>query len=72
MSIVSSSYTVDLHSQADGRKYVEERHTDADGSVTVISYLAVGVVDYAAIAAVRAGEINNALVAAEAAQVLYG
>jgi len=33
MSIVSSTYTIDAHTQADGSKYVVEQHTDSAGRV---------------------------------------
>lgn len=33
MGIVSSSYTIDAHTQADGSRYVTETHTDSEGRV---------------------------------------
>jgi len=51
--IVSSDFTVG-HAQADGRRYVTERHTFDDGSVEVVEYLADSKADHAAIMAARA------------------
>ena len=67
MSIVSSAYTQDAHTQAGGGRYVIEQHTDADGQVYQVGpYLAPAGFDVAARLASRAVEINNQLAEAEA------
>jgi len=63
--IVQSTYTVGP-AQVDGRRYVEERHTDSTGYVHVVGYLAAIGTDYAAVMAARVPGINKALREAEA------
>lgn len=72
MSIVSSTYTVDDHAQADGRRYVVESHTDSAGGVHRVQYLAVAGADYQAIANARAVVIADQLAEAEAQAVVNG
>lgn len=62
MSIVSSSYTVG-HAQRDGRRYVTERHTDDDGGVYEVEYLAPDGTDYQAVMQARATAITEQLAA---------
>lgn len=72
MSIVSSTYTLDDHAQADGRKYVTEMHTDSVGTVHTERYLAAVGADYQAIANARAAVIAAALADAEAEAITNG
>ena len=72
MSIVSSTYTVDAHEQADGRKYVVETHADSTGAVHSMIYLAAVGADYQAIASARAATISAALADAEVEAVVNG
>jgi hypothetical protein len=52
MPIVSSTHVVG-HAQADGRRYVTERHTDHLGATHEVSYLATVNADYVAIRTAR-------------------
>jgi hypothetical protein len=54
MAIVSSTYELDDHAQADGRTWVKESHTDSSGIVHTLNYLAPQGADYQAIANARA------------------
>lgn len=65
MPIVSSTYRIDGHAQADGRRYVIEDHTDSTGVVHRVEYLAASGTDYQSVADARAIAIAEALVAAE-------
>lgn len=65
MSIVSSTHTLG-HAQADGRRYVTERHTDSMGAVYVVEYLAAVGTDYVAVRDARAVVIADQLAEAEA------
>lgn len=70
MAIVSSTYAVE-QPQIDGRRYVNEMHTDHLGNVYRIGYGPVpDTTDYAAVCAARAVELEQALADAEAAQVI--
>lgn len=70
MPIVSSTHIVG-HAQADGRRYVTERHTDDAGVVHLREYLAAEGADYVAVRDARAAQINADLAEAEA-QALFG
>lgn len=69
MSVVSSTYTLG-HQQADGRRYVTERHTLHTGQVVVNEYGPVGTIDYDAHKAAKAAEIEEALAQAEFEAIL--
>jgi len=69
MSIVSSTYTVG-HAQADGRRWVIERHTDHLGAVHERRYKAADGVDYVAIRTARIALIEAELAEQEAALLL--
>jgi hypothetical protein len=71
MAIVSSTHVV-AHAQIDGRRYVTETHTDSDGGVHVVEYLAAVGADYVAIRTARAGQIAEQLAAQEADAILAG
>lgn len=72
MSIVSSTYTVDSYAQADGRKYVTEKHIDTTGVEHTSVYLADPGADYQAIMEARAIKLAAKLAEAEAEAVLNG
>jgi hypothetical protein len=72
VSIVSSAYVADGHTQLDGRRYVEEAHTDSVGVVHSVRYLAPVGADYQAIANARASQIADALAEAEAQAAIDG
>ena len=72
MSIVSSTYTLDNHTQIDGRRYVTELHTDHIGVAHLVEYLAPIGADYQSIANARADSIALALAEAEAEELLNG
>lgn len=59
MSIVSSTFELERHAQRDGSRYVIERHVDGHGVEHVVSYLARGVMDHAAILAARAEQLSE-------------
>lgn len=65
MPIVSSTHAVG-HAQVDGRRYVTEAHTDGDGGVHRLEYLANIGADYVAIRTTRAAQISDQLAEAEA------
>lgn len=65
MPIVSAAHIVG-HAQADGRRYVVERHTDGSGAEHLREYLADAGVDYVAVRDVHAQQIADALAEAEA------
>lgn len=69
MSIVSSTHTVG-HAQADGRRYVVESHTDSQGVVYGIEYLAAVGTDYVAVRDARAVQLAVQLAEAEADALL--
>jgi len=56
--IVSSTFVVDDHAQADGRRYVTETHVDGNGESITLSYLANIDADYDAILAAHAQGIS--------------
>lgn len=66
MPIVSSTVSEEV-AQKDGRKWVEERHTDHVGLVYVLRYLASSGVDINAVLSARATQILNDLVRTEIA-----
>ncbi len=69
MAIVSTEINVG-HAQIDGRRYVEELHTNHLGVVHRIEYLAAVDTDTAAIAAAHAVQIAEDMAEAEAAALL--
>jgi len=69
MPIVSSTHTVG-HPQVDGRRYVTEVHTDSDGVVHRVEYLASVGADYVAVRDARAVQIADQLAEAEAQALL--
>lgn len=69
MPIVSSSYTIDAHQQADGGRYVIESHTDDIGVVRAVQYAlpaGQGTAEADAFLAQRAAAMNAQLAEAEA------
>jgi len=71
MSIVSSTYTQDAHSQVGGGKYVIEQHTDSEGKVYQVGpYVVPDGFDMNARLAARASQLSAQLADEEAAQVL--
>lgn len=60
MAIVSSIYN-EGHAQIDGRHYVIEQHTDSEGVLHQIEYLASIGSDYVAILAARAAFLEEEL-----------
>lgn len=67
MPIVSSTHTIDAHTQQGGGRYVIERHTDDAGVVHQVGpYLAPDGFDTAARLAARATQIDEQLAEAEA------
>ena len=70
MPIVSSEYVLEGHTQADGRRYVNETHTDHLGGLHLVSYLAAVGADYAAIMASRVPGIEERLAEEEADRVI--
>lgn len=72
MPIVSSTYTIDAHTQRDGSRYVVERHTDDAGRVYQAGpYLVADESLVAARLAARAAEISDQLAEAEAQALLH-
>lgn len=69
MSIVSSELTEET-AQADGRFWVEERHTDHVAVVHVIRYLAGVGLDVEAVLAARAGTLEIELAQTEINEIL--
>lgn len=65
MSIVSSTHVVDAHEQADGSKWVLEKHTDDIGAVHTAQYLAPEGTDYVALRTARAARIAEAFADSE-------
>lgn len=57
MPVLSSQFSLG-HPQKDGRRYVTERHTLDTGEVIVREYGPVGEIDYAAVAAGKAAQIE--------------
>ena len=70
MSIVSSTYVLDGHTQADGRRYVTEKHADSEGVTHELYYLAEAGADYSAIMLSRVAQIENDLAEQEAATII--
>lgn len=71
-AIVSTSFALDDHLQADGRIYVTETHTDSAGGVHQIVYLASPGMNHASIANARASELSAQLQANEIEGILNG
>jgi hypothetical protein len=69
MPILYSSYKVG-NAQIDGSCYVVETHTDSDGIVHKIEYLAQPDADYDSICKDRANSLNDELAASEIEKVL--
>lgn len=69
MSIVSSELTEET-AQTDGRKWIEERHTDHVATVHVIRYLAASGLDINAVMAARVGTLETALAQTEISEIL--
>ena len=72
MSIVSSAYTLDNHTQPDGRRYVKEIHTDNEGKLHEINYLGAVNEDYASNLAAHAAQIAETLANLEAENLING
>ena len=72
MPIVSSSYTLDNHTQHDGRIYVYERHVDNAGVVWPWDYLAAVGTNYDAVLAEHAAIIDAQLAPQEYQQIIGG
>ena len=66
----SSTYTVESHTQRDGRSYVHEVHTDIAGLTYTIDYLAPAGADYAANLATHAALLDTQLADVEFDQVV--
>lgn len=60
MTVVSSVFTQE-HAQRDGRRWIAETHTDHLAVKHVVRWLAAAGLDYAAIAAARAAQIEASL-----------
>ena len=65
MAIVSSTHALGFVQDA-GRRYVTEKHTDSNGAVYLVEYLAANGADYVAIRNARAAYIADQLAEAEA------
>ena len=73
MPIISSTYTIDAHAQADGSHRVTETHTwDTGDPQTVIEYgpIQTGGFDLQAIADARATRLEVSAAEAEAEQII--
>lgn len=71
MTIVSSSYISDAHTQPGGGRWTTEIHIDGDGvKYTVGPYLWDGIADRDELMAVRADALSESLAEAEAAKLL--
>ena len=64
MAIVSSAIVED-HAQADGRRWIRERHTDQVGLLYEFAWLAAAAQDAPAVMNARVASINVDLIAAE-------
>lgn len=62
--MLTSTYTLDNHTQHDGRIYVFERHVDENGNVYAWDYLAAVGTDYNAVLAEHASILEAQLAAA--------
>ena len=67
MPIISSTYTIDDHAQADGRRWVREQHTDHTGQTYTAEYLAPEDWDYETTLQARATNIGREIDRREAA-----
>lgn len=72
MAITASTYTLDAHTQVDGRRYVRETHVDSAGGEHVIEYLAEAGADYTAIMNARAVQLAESLAVQEFSELLDG
>jgi hypothetical protein len=71
MSIVSSSFSTDTHSQVTGGRWTVEVHTDHLGGKHIVGpYLWDGLTDRAAAASVRAEELSRQLADIEVVRLL--
>jgi hypothetical protein len=70
VGIVSSVHEVDAHTQADGGRYVVERHTDSAGQVHTVLYLAPDGTDYVALRTARVLLLDKQLSDAECDRVV--
>lgn len=71
MAIVSSTYTVG-HEQADARRYVREQHTDSNGVVYPVEYLAAVGTNYQSVADARAVSLAAMLAEQEFGAIVNG
>lgn len=75
-AIASSTYSLDDHAQANGARYVVERHTTVDGRViTVGPYLlpaGQGDAEAGSLLAARVGQLEAMLAAQEAEALIDG
>lgn len=70
--IVTSTYQVDSHTQADGRSYVTEIHTDSQGKEYRFGYLATPDTEYATRLAQSAANLETQLAEQEFNEIVYG
>lgn len=71
-STLTSTFSVDKNAQPDGRKYVTEKHTNANGVNIVAEYLCASDCVPSDIMAARAAVIENMLAEQEAQAVIAG
>lgn len=69
-TIVSASYTLDNHTQVDGRRYVYETFVDDEGYSYPWTYLAAVNTDYDAVLAQHQVQMDEQLADAEYAAIL--
>ena len=70
MAITSSTYTLDDHTQADGRTFIYESHAGSDGVVYPVSYLAAVGTNYTAVMNARAVQLSEQLAQEEFERLL--
>jgi len=70
MTITSSSYQTDAHTQPGGGRWVVETYTDSTGRVYTQQYMWDGVTNRDTLLSQRAAELNTALADAEAHQLI--
>lgn len=61
MPVASSSFALDGHAQADGRRYVVETHSLTVGAAIKLTYLAAAGADYTNVMNARVAGINEGL-----------
>lgn len=61
MPITNSTYTTDNHTQADGSRWVKETHTDQNGKIYLVRYLARPEADLLANLVKHAEEVQSSL-----------